>query len=621
MSQIDEVRSKIDIIELINEYVPLKKAGRNWRALCPFHSEKTPSFMVSPELGIYKCFGCGRGGNVFTFLMEYEKMTFGEALRFLTKRAGVKLVSYRPSSDEAEKEKLYQINHLAGEFYHYLLLNHRVGKTALNYILGRGITKKSLTLFRLGYAPAMWDGAQRFLVDKKGYQPQDLEKAGLVIPSQKWEVGRASPKAMPAAQSKKWEEKKEKTKVFYDRFRNRLIFPLTDHRGNVCGFAGRTIPPESKEAPKYINTPETLIYHKSELLYGLSVTKEEIKKIDSVVIVEGELDAISSYQVGVENVVAIKGSALTEQQARLLKRYTENITLALDTDIAGDAAARRGIEIADGLGFNIRIATFGKYKDPDEAAQKEPEFYKKKIREAVGIYDFLIDSAFQRFKGETPEEKKKIGQELTPALAKISDEIVKAHYVKLLAKRLGVEEEAIWSQTARQRDNETARQRDNDKISNIKYQVSNVARSRRDLLEEYLLAILFQSGGKTLMEGIKKAEDWIKEPANKRILVLLENYLEKKKTKFELKKFGKSLPEELSETFSRLCLLDLEKLLEDTSRKDREVEKAIVELEKLTLRERFKEISEEIGKLEKEGKEEEIGKLEKELKELSERLK
>lgn len=600
MSQIDEIRSKIDIVELINEYVPLKKAGRNWRAPCPFHSEKIPSFMVSPELGIYKCFGCSKGGNVFTFLMEYEKMTFGEALGFLAKRAGVKLTSYRPGPQEAEKEKIYQINHLASEFYHYLLLNHRVGKAALRYILGRGITKKSLGLFKLGYAPAMWDGVQRFLVEKKGYQPEDLEKAGLIIKTLKHGNTRTI-------------KNSSKTR-YYDRFRNRLIFPLLDHRGNVCGFAGRSIPPETKEAPKYINTPETLVYHKSGLLYGLSVTKEAIKKEDSAVIVEGELDAISSYQAGIQNAVAIKGSALTEQQARLLKRYTENIVLALDTDVAGDAAARRGIEIADSLGFNIRICTLGKYKDPDEAAQKAPAFYKKKIKEAVGIYDFLIDSAFQRFKGKTPEEKKKIGQEIGPILAKITDEIVKSHYVKLLAKRLGVEEEAVWNQAAKQRVSLPAG-RQGESVS------QSAVRSRRERLEEYLLAILFQSGGKTLVEGIKKIKKWVKEPVNKRILTLLEDYLKAKKDKFDLGKFGKSLPEELTEVFSHLSLLDLEKLLGDTARRDREITKAISELEKLTLKERMKEISNEIGRLEEDGKEKEIGKLEKELRELLGRLK
>ncbi len=303
MDQIEEIRSKIDLVAFISETVPLKKAGRNFKGLCPFHTEKTPSFIVSPERQIWKCFGCQKGGDAFGFLMEIERIEFGEALRILAKKTGVVLQSYRPSQSESEKDKLYQINHLAAEFFHYLLLNHRAGKKALNYILQRGISKQSLEKFKLGYAPAMWDGLQGFLVGKKGYKAEDLEKAGLII-------------------KRAGEQESRKVEGYYDRFRDRLMFPLSDHRGNVVGFAGRVLDPEVKEA-KYVNTPETAVYHKSDLLFPLDVTKEEIKKENCAMVVEGELDAISSYQVGLKNVVAIKGSALSEEQSRLLKRFCE----------------------------------------------------------------------------------------------------------------------------------------------------------------------------------------------------------------------------------------------------------------------------------------------------------
>jgi DNA primase len=248
MDQLEEIKRKIDIVELINSYVPLKKAGRNFKALCPFHSEKTPSFMVSPERQIWHCFGaCNEGGDIFGFLMKIENLDFGEAVRELAKKAGVKLTRYQPSEEERSKQLLYEINHLAAEYYHFLLLNHPFGKKALDYILGRGIKKDSLVLFKIGFAPDDWRSLQAYLVNKKGYKAQDLERVGLVIKTQKGD--------------------------FYDRFRGRLMFPLKDYHNNVRGFAGRLLDPQAKEA-KYVNTPETFIYHKSELLFGLSEAKE-----------------------------------------------------------------------------------------------------------------------------------------------------------------------------------------------------------------------------------------------------------------------------------------------------------------------------------------------------------
>jgi DNA primase len=410
VDQLEEIKRKIDIVELINEFVPLKKTGRNFKALCPFHSENAPSFVVSPERQIFKCFGCGESGDIFGFLMKTEGLEFGEALRILAKRAGVKLRRYQPSEAEKQKTLLYEINHLASEFYHYLLASHRVGKQALQYLkVKRGIKDETIHLFKLGFAPAMWDGLQKFLVGKKGYQVEALEKAGLVI-------------------------KSEKGRGYYDRFRARIMFPLEDHRSNVAGFAGRTLDPRQTEA-KYINTPETLIYHKSDLLYGLKQNKEAIKKANAVILVEGELDTLSSYQVGVKNVVAIKGSALTGSQVSLLKRFTENLVLALDRDVAGDQAARRGIEVADQAGMAIKVVKLRGGKDPDEVAQKNASLWKKLVKEAMPVYDYFLDLALTRFKAKTAEGKRAIGKEMVPVLAKISDEIVRSHYIGQLADK------------------------------------------------------------------------------------------------------------------------------------------------------------------------------------------
>lgn len=565
--QLEEIKRKIDIVELINEHVPLKKTGRNFKALCPFHSETIPSFIVSPERQIWKCFGCGLGGDHFRFLMEKEGMEFGEALRTLAKRAGVKLRPFKPSESEKEKQQLFEINHLASEFYHYLLLNHPAGKKSLNYILGRGISKESLQLFKLGFAPNLWEGLQKFLVSKKGYRVEDLEKAGLVI-------------------------KSEKGRGYYDRFRGRLMFTLKDHRGNVVGFAGRVLDPKQEEA-KYINTPETLIYHKSDLLYGLTETRETIKKADEAVLVEGELDAISSYQAGVKNVVAIKGSALTNNQVQLLGRFSKNIIFALDCDVAGDVAARRGIEIADAAGMAIKVVKLKGGKDPDEVAQKDPKLWQKLVTEAIPVYDYFLTSAFSRFDAKTAEGKQKIGQELVPVLAKISNEIVRGHYIAQLGEKLGVGEEAIAAEVA--------------KIGSEKWEVRSELKgeelemaeklTRREILEEHLLALAFQANQWDFLRK-RKVALLVKTPRFARILKVLTKYLKRYKT-FESERLAKMLPAELIETFDKLYLLDVTGIVEDEEKLTKEFEKTLNQLERLDLKEQLKGIADKIKEIEK----------------------
>ncbi len=564
--QLEEIRRKVDIVELINEYTPLKKTGRNFKALCPFHSEKIPSFIVSPERQIFKCFGCGEGGDIFGFLMKTENIEFGEALQTLAKRAGVKLRRYRPSEGEKQKQRLYEINHLASEYYHYLLTKHLAGRKALNYILGRGITRESLARFKLGYSPNLWEALQDFLVKKKSYRVEDLEKAGLVI-------------------------KSERRRGFYDRFRGRLMFTLRDRRNNVVGFAGRTLDPKQEEA-KYINTPETLVYHKSDLLYGLVETKGAIKKADVALIVEGELDAISSLQAGVENVVAIKGTALTQGQIDLLSRFTQNIILALDQDIAGDQAARRGIELADAAGMAIKVIEVKGGKDPDEVAQKNPKLWREQVKEAVPIYDYFIDSAFSRFDARTAEGKRKISLELAPILAKISNKVVQAHYLRQLAERLRVEEDAVAAEVAKFVTEESAKapleRKDYREVEKM---------SRREILEEHLLAMAFQSENWQLLRK-RKVSRLVKTPRFARMIDVLGKYFKRYKT-LDSQRFAKMLPAELKEAFDKLYLLELADLIEDEDKLKKELFRTERELRKLGLREELKEISRQIGELER----------------------
>lgn len=566
--QIDQIRQKIDIVSLISEYFPLKKAGRNFKALCPFHAEKTPSFIVSPERQIWYCFGaCQDGGDIFKFLMRRENLEFGEALRILAQKTGVVLKDFKPSATQKLKEKIYEINHLASEFYHYLLTQHPAGKKALFYLKNRGISEKSVSLFKLGYAPNLWDGLVKFLGQKKGYSLEDLGKAGLVIDAS-------------AGQ-----------KNYYDRFRQRIIFTLKDWRGNILGFAGRILDPQVKEA-KYINTPETPVYTKGDLLYGLDLTREAIKKESQAIVVEGEFDLIQSFQAGVQNVVATKGSALTEGQLNLLKRFTENLALAFDPDLAGEAASRRAIELAEAAGLNMRIIQMGHGKDPDECIRENPSFWFRAVKKAIPLYDFLIDSAFLRHFGKAPERKKKIGEEVLPFLGRIQNEIVKAHYLRKLAQKLEVGEEVLRLQLLKMGKPQTLAETQGPKVK-------KTISSREEILEEYLLSLFLQGvfalnfALTPIFTEFPPKKISFAHPALKRIFNFLLEFLAKEKER-KIAVFGKNLPPELIPSADRLYLLDLGEMGEEKFL--REIQKTLRELQKLTLRKKLKKLAEKMKK-------------------------
>ena len=548
MDQVEEIKGKVDIVELIQEHVPLKRAGRNFKGLCPFHGEKTPSFIVNPELQIWKCFGCSKGGDAYSFLQQIEGMEFGEALSNLAKRVGVTLESYKPTQGEQVKERLVKINTLAGQAYHYLLTQHKLGQGALEYVKGRGISDEAIEKFRIGYAPESWGFLLEFLVRKKKLAVEDLQRAGLIIKGQR----------------------------DYDRFRNRIVFPLSNHRGQIVGFAGRVMPgADEKAGGKYVNTPETEIYHKSELLYGLDITRAEIKAKGQAVVVEGEIDAIASWQGGVKNVVAIKGSALTEKQVELLRRICDTVILALDTDMAGDAAARRGISIADSVGLMVKVINSKSetlnpkhFKDPGDWAIADPEGWKKAVAGAIPVYDFYLQSAVERY-GLDVTGKKKIGQELLPIWAGISDEIVKAHYIKLLAKTLRVEEEDVRAQLGKTQKLQNSKTQSNEQMTNDK-----TTKSRREILEEYIIELALK-GGKTSELPEMKTDFW-KRVAEE----LMENADPRK------------LPEELRERAQML-------LLREGEFEEKEWQTALRELEELEVRERIAAGEGDIGKLAK----------------------
>lgn len=564
MTDAELIKSKIDIVNFISDYITLKKTGRTYKSVCPFHSEKTPSFIVSPERGSWHCFGaCGEGGDAISFLQKWENIEFLEALKILAKKVGVKLTGFIPTDNIRQKEKLYEINHLAYEFFHYLLTKHVLGKRGREYLEKRRIKKETIDTFMLGYAPNSWDSLSKYLT-KKGYSPEEISLSGLTIKS---DSGR-----------------------FYDRFRGRLMFTLKDHRGNMIGFSGRKLVESPDNQAKYINSPETPVYHKGSTLYGMDVTKEYIKKKGEAVVVEGEFDFLSSFQSGVVNVVAIKGSALTEDQVLLLKRYTENLILALDSDFAGNEAARRGIEVADNTGLTVKVVKLLYGKDPADCVEKSPHLWKESVEKAVPIYEFVIDTALSKYDKSTAIGKKKIGDEVLPLLAKIQNPIIQSHYIKRLTRELDVNEESIEILIRRLGKNA-------EKTPSPETPVA--VHNRGEMIEEYLLSLIIQS--KTPKNSLEKVmtileiDDFHFLPVGK-IISLMSGYL-KKRDNFDVKKFGSLLDAEITPIFDKAYLIELESIISDDLKFDKEIIRMAKTLKQIALRRKINIITTKIRSL------------------------
>lgn len=421
-SQTEEIKSKLDIVDIVSEYVPLKQAGANWKAPCPFHNEKSPSFMVSRDKQIFHCFGCGEGGDIFTFVQKIENIDFPEALNLLAQKAGVKLKKTDPAM-ASQKTKLMDICRLSAEFFHKALLSSREGQIGRDYIAKRQLTTETVEEFKIGYAPDSWDLLLN-LLRKKGFKYNDILLSGMVVKNDRGQL--------------------------YDRFRQRLMFPIFDHNANIVGFTGRILD-ESKEnqGGKYVNSPQTLIYNKSLIAYGLDKAKSEIKKQDLVVVVEGNMDVIASHQAGVKNVIASSGTALTQEQLKILQRYTNNIGLCFDADLAGQVAAERGIDTALSLSMNVRVITLPKeingkaIKDPDDCIKQGVKYWQEAIKNARNIMDFYFIKVFNQFDPNNPEAKKEIAAKLLKQISKLADKVEQNHWLGKLAEKLGVPENIL----------------------------------------------------------------------------------------------------------------------------------------------------------------------------------
>jgi DNA primase len=415
---IDQIRDANDIVDLISEYVPLKKRGKTYVGLCPFHVEKDPSFNVIPTKQIFYCFGCQEGGNVIHFLMKHEKLGFVEAVKLLAKRAHIPLPRKDVDKQKAETlDKLYYANQAANEYFLKNLYRETPGSGARRYLKKRGFNYDTMKLFSLGFAPPDWEGLIRF-AQAKGIEPKVLSQAGLAVA-------------------------REEDAGYYDRFRNRITFPIFSLSEKIVGFGGRVL--EDKDEPKYLNSPETPIYQKGKILYGLHLSKDQIRQKGSAILVEGYVDLISLYQAGIKNVVASSGTAFTPDQARLLSRYAEKVFLFFDADTAGQSATFRSVDLLFSEGLEVFVVSLEQGEDPDSFVRKfGKEAVERKIEQARSFIDFKYESLGRDFSQLSLREQEMVIRDLAETAKRITDDIRKNLFVKKIAQIFKVDEPTIF---------------------------------------------------------------------------------------------------------------------------------------------------------------------------------
>lgn len=424
MDSVSEIKARIPIEELVAQYVQLKKVGRNFKALCPFHKERTPSFYVNPERQLAYCFGCRKGGDHFKFIEEIEGLDFRGALQFLAERAGIELPKFAPEDKhkKSERDRLIEMHEKAADFFAKKLFEED-GKKALSYFKKRDVTEETIKSARLGFAPDGPAALYSYLLEK-GFARAEILTAGLAI-ARDTEQGNC-----------------------VDRFRRRLIFPLKNLSGGICAFGGRAL--EDKDEPKYLNSPETPVYHKSSLLYGLSEARDEIRKSSVVVVVEGYMDALTARQAGFKNVVACGGTALTEAQFVLLKRFAKNLIFAFDRDNAGKMATERSIEFGFASEFSIRVAVWkSKAKDPDECIRDKPKIFEEALQTAFPAAEYLLNSFVEMFDTAAAEGKRKVIEGLLPFLNRVASPVELDCWLKQCSAKLDVPMESLYDELKR----------------------------------------------------------------------------------------------------------------------------------------------------------------------------
>lgn len=579
-SPIEEIKSRLDIVELIQGYIRLQKSGMNYRAVCPFHTEKTPSFFVSPSRQIWHCFGgCGEGGDIFKFVMKIEGLDFPEALRLLAQRAGVILKREDPAI-RSERNRLYDLCEEACKIFEKNLF---LTPTAQIYLKNRGVREETAKDFRLGFAPQSWDFLLKALV-QKGFKKEEIEKAGLAI-------------------------KSEDGSSHYDRFRSRIMFPITDGNARVIGFGGRVFeqeaggrkPTAAVTEAKYVNTPNTLIYDKSRALYGFDKAKQEIRAKNQVVAVEGYMDCLMSHQAGVKNTIAVSGTALTPQHLKVLRNLCDTFVGAFDIDSAGSMATSRSMTLA-AFDFERKVAVVPKGKDVADLVAESPELWREISASPQPIIEHSIKVAFQKFDKHSLGGKKEILNFVLPELRRINNAVERSHWTRIFAKELDTREEEIWK-NVNQTINPDASAQSLDEVDR------RPKKTRRELLEERLLTLLAVAKEDVKRRELESHYLIFASAANKELFDVLQNNSEPKAVTANIKE--------------RLDLLKFkgEALAEMTGNLEEEFRACKRELEREGIKERLLKIGSDIERLEKEGRGVEVTSLLQDFRSLSEKLK
>ena len=581
--QIDDIKARLDLVELVQSYIRLHKAGVNYKATCPFHSEKTPSFVVSPARQIWHCFGCGLGGDHFKFVMQIEGLEFADALELLAKRAGIQLRREDPRV-RSERTRLYQIVEDAAKVFEAVLhsaknpdvIPLKAGSPPLAYLRERGLKDETIKEFRIGFAPESWDFLMRTL-SKRGYSNAEIEKAGLAVKSEQGS--------------------------HYDRFRSRIVFPISDASGRVVGFSGRVFgedkgqktKDEGTGGAKYINTPQTPIYDKSRVLYGFDRAKESIRKENAVVLVEGQMDVVMSHQAGIKHTVAVSGTALTAPQLQVLKRLAATIVSSFDRDAAGEFATKRSLDLAASFEFERKVAVLPDgIKDPAEAVQKDPSLWQKAVAEAKPIVQFFLETALARHERASAAGKRAIAREVLPEVKLLASEVEKSHWIQTLARELGVGEEALW------RELKKSKPAASDVFLPREDKPAAAEPSRRMQLEALLLGTLirYPERGSMLTEVPRHV---FLDERHLEILRIIESALQENVREHEA--LMAAIPAEHHEVCNHLAFqaeVILERI-ENASERAREIMVFMRELEREWARERLRALSADIAAAERSG--------------------
>jgi len=631
----EEIKSKLDIVEVIREYIPLKPAGINFRALCPFHREKTPSFMVSPEKQIFHCFGCGKGGDIFSFVMEMEGVSFVEALRILAQKAGVRLKRQDPKL-ASQRNRLLDILELATNYYHKALLESDQAESVRKYLTERELSEETISEWRIGYSLDSWDDVIN-LLKKKGFSENEIFLAGMSI-------------------------KKEGTGRFYNRFRDRIMFPLTDINGAVAAFSARVNPASAKASAgkpgnenefklgKYINSPVTMVYDKSRILYGLDKARMAIKTSDLAVITEGQMDVITAHQHGYKNVIASSGTALTSEQVKLIKRYTNNIALAFDMDQAGQVAVDRGIREAMQAEMNIKVVIMPAGKDPDECIRESSEEWETAVKNAPPMMEYYFSKIFADFNLEKVEDRREAAKKILLIISNLGNNIEQDFWLKKLSEKIDVAENLLRETLNKDIKSRQLRPRASGSASEAEETkgVKQIRQSREEMLSEILLAIILKFGelvnyiiDNITIDHLAGADNKLfyknliiyynnisdSQAGQGRVKIDYNEFKSWLENEFIITEDSKTHQETNSIGDSQLKLLDKLVLLGDKDFYDldneqakNEVIKIIIILKKYYLMSRMKEIEKLIAQSEKEGDEGKVKELMEELKTLGDEM-